>query len=256
MGLTLTVLGNGGALTPFPTANSNALLMCENGDQYLIDCGITCPSVLTSGLVPELDFDRLKGVFLTHCHSDHAGGLEWLAFYFHFVMKRKPVIISTTAVLEEMADMMFTVLRHSNEADLSDRDDCVGYYFDSMMLSQAPVQISGHSVRAFPVQHVEGMPSVGFIFDENVVWSGDCKECVYEMGLIEEGSIYQDCAAFPNNAHAFIGDLPANKNKKIDVYLIHYAGGDAKQISELVEQVQSKNLYLSGAVNLPDPEFS
>lgn len=58
---------------------ADCMLLQANGKTFLIDTGYahTYPALETA--LRSLDIHRLDGVFLTHCHKDHDGGLEALA---------------------------------------------------------------------------------------------------------------------------------------------------------------------------------
>ena len=74
----LTFLGSGSAFT-VGTHNyhSNMLLGDEQGKHLLIDCG---SDVRLSLHELNLTYQDITDVYVSHLHSDHAGGLEWLAF--------------------------------------------------------------------------------------------------------------------------------------------------------------------------------
>jgi ribonuclease BN (tRNA processing enzyme) len=56
---------------------SNLLIQSPNKKKLLIDCGGDARRALRK---MDLDHTSIDGVFITHLHSDHVGGLEWLAF--------------------------------------------------------------------------------------------------------------------------------------------------------------------------------
>lgn len=57
---------------------ADCMLLLSGGKAYLIDTGYahTYPALETA--LEQLNIRRLHGVFLTHCHNDHEGGLEQL----------------------------------------------------------------------------------------------------------------------------------------------------------------------------------
>lgn len=85
----LTALGTGGFFT---INNFHTNFLLEEGDEsMLIDCGTDIKRSMDAlGKDPK----RIKYVYVSHEHGDHAGGLEWLGFYSYFVTKEK-VYLST-----------------------------------------------------------------------------------------------------------------------------------------------------------------
>jgi ribonuclease BN (tRNA processing enzyme) len=58
-----------------PTRHNSAILVEVDDDAYLIEAGEpVCATLIRGGF----DFGRLRAVFLTHMHGDHAGGLPIL----------------------------------------------------------------------------------------------------------------------------------------------------------------------------------
>ena len=74
-------LGTGNAFCLEGNYQSNFLIISPDGDKLLIDCGSDARrSLHTLGYSVE-DIDT---VYVSHLHSDHIGGLEWLAFCTYF----------------------------------------------------------------------------------------------------------------------------------------------------------------------------
>jgi len=71
----IRVIGCGNA---FSIENYNqSFLLEENNKTFLIDCGHRIPLALHySGI----DFKKIDNIYISHCHGDHAGGLEEIAF--------------------------------------------------------------------------------------------------------------------------------------------------------------------------------
>lgn len=76
----MTFLGSGSAFT-LNNFHSNVLVEDESGRKLLIDAGSDVRHSLNEIGKSHLDVD---GVFISHLHSDHAGGLEWLGLMTHF----------------------------------------------------------------------------------------------------------------------------------------------------------------------------
>jgi len=89
----LIMLGTGGGFTPSSeNYNNNALIITDQGKKYLIDCGSNALDSLKEFIDSAGDiygFENgiydIDGVFITHMHADHIGGLSTLALMFYFV---------------------------------------------------------------------------------------------------------------------------------------------------------------------------
>jgi len=79
----ITFLGSGSA---FCLKNYQSNILIENnGKRLLFDCGTDIRWSLNEVGLTALDIDA---VYISHLHSDHIGGLEYLAFYTYFSKKR------------------------------------------------------------------------------------------------------------------------------------------------------------------------
>ena len=64
----------------------NCSLVEQGDDIVVVDCGLSFPNEEMLGVdivVPDFTYlienkERVKGVFLTHAHEDHVGGLSYL----------------------------------------------------------------------------------------------------------------------------------------------------------------------------------
>ena len=86
---------------------SSCLLLEAGGTRLLIDCPHPIRKILREAgeLAHEpLDLDRVSGVILTHLHADHASGLEGYAYYNHFYLRRKAVVLTHPEVAKDLWD--------------------------------------------------------------------------------------------------------------------------------------------------------
>ncbi len=105
-------LGVGSAFTTSEYYQSNMLITAPSGKQLLIDCGSDIRFSLG-------DYERAAGndtcaeeqsvrkeldaVYISHLHSDHIGGMEWLAFKTYFTPDRKkPRLFMEKNTMQEM----------------------------------------------------------------------------------------------------------------------------------------------------------
>jgi glyoxylase-like metal-dependent hydrolase (beta-lactamase superfamily II) len=110
----LKFIGVGGLFAPISIGNSNMMLTSDSGKIMMIDFGLTAPYIIRDELHVELH--NIDAVYGTHCHSDHTGGLEFLAFYRYFVppiSKPKLFLVDTQyapsslATAYDKADIIF-----------------------------------------------------------------------------------------------------------------------------------------------------
>lgn len=96
-----------------------------NRPYWLIDCGpetmLSICGVMSKWTRPVAE--TLKGIFLTHCHDDHTGGLKSLGYRAKFIEKTKPYLYYPIALaklldsqLAEMAFMNPTSTEHGPSA--------------------------------------------------------------------------------------------------------------------------------------------
>lgn len=108
--LRLVCLGVGDAFSRLWYTSALAL-RCE-GQWLLIDCPHPIRKILAesgASAGEPLDVDSIAGVVLTHLHADHASGLEGFAFYNHFALGRKTVLLAHPAVLEPLWERQLAV---------------------------------------------------------------------------------------------------------------------------------------------------
>lgn len=81
----LVFIGTGSAFTVGDNWNSNMYFESASGNRLLIDCGSDARHALHALGLDQNDFE---GVYISHLHADHIGGLEWLAFKTMFDPKK------------------------------------------------------------------------------------------------------------------------------------------------------------------------
>lgn len=96
MAFKLRFLGTGGSFSRFEVNyHNNALLTTTDGKNILIDCGMTAPQALHEMGIKPWEIDE---VAITHLHSDHAGGLEQLAWERYYTGPNGPGFRQTPVI--------------------------------------------------------------------------------------------------------------------------------------------------------------
>ena len=100
----ITVLGCGSA---FSTKNGNSCFLMESGEgKLLVDAGRLLPEMLDR---QNVDMKSITDVYISHAHSDHAGGLETFAFCTYdwakksaFASKASPTLICNDRLMKSL----------------------------------------------------------------------------------------------------------------------------------------------------------
>lgn len=101
-------IGVGSAFTTMDYYHSSILITADSQKKLLIDCGADIRFSLINNnlssenpnLSPALLIDA---VYISHLHSDHIGGLEWLALNTYFSpKKKKPKLFSETVMMDKL----------------------------------------------------------------------------------------------------------------------------------------------------------
>ncbi|MDM8515377.1 MBL fold metallo-hydrolase [Desulfobacterales bacterium HSG16] len=100
-------IGVGSAFTTRQYFQSNLLITAGNGRNMLIDCGTDIRFSLSECLSISENHvsDVIDSVYVSHLHSDHIGGMEWLAFQSYFSQRpNRPGLFMEESTMYEMWD--------------------------------------------------------------------------------------------------------------------------------------------------------
>jgi hydroxyacylglutathione hydrolase len=166
MDIIVKMLGTGSA---FATKydNNNALLTC-NGYTLLIDCGVTAPRALHKLGVP---FDQIDGVFISHLHADHFGGLEEFAFQMYYVYKKRPVLWIPSVLRGPVWENTLKGGMDNPAENISTLDG----YFDVRELHVGSIHTihPGFTLEIMPTVHIPGKPSFSLYINQSLYYSAD-----------------------------------------------------------------------------------
>ncbi len=83
----ITVLGSSSGM-PSPTRFCSSFFFQTEKLNFLLDCG---PGVSFSILRHKIDPELIDSIFISHCHTDHIGGLFLLVQMMHLLQRRRPL---------------------------------------------------------------------------------------------------------------------------------------------------------------------
>lgn len=160
-------IGVGSAFAGRDLGQSNMVIEADNGKLLLIDCGQRSQDMLEDAYgITNADLGRIDGVYISHAHADHIGGLEWLALctFFNPTLER-PKLYCEPNLMDELWDDSLRgglrTLQGPKVAALDTYFDCVptplnegGFVWEGVHLT--PVQVV-HVVSGFKIQHCYGL---------------------------------------------------------------------------------------------------
>lgn len=222
----IRMLGTGSAFSK-KYDNCNALVSA-GGSRLLIDCGFTAPRALHA---MKIAFEQLDGIFITHLHADHTGGLEEIAFVSKYVLKRKPRLFVPQALRDPLWHYSLRGGLESPEEGFVTLDD----YFDVSVVPEregGSELLPGLNVELAPTKHIAGKASYGVILNGLVYYSSDSRfdgeglQRLYRDRGVRY--ILHDCQLeSPGAVHTTLAELlTLPEELQRNLYLTHY--GDRK----------------------------
>jgi len=236
----LIFLGSGSAFTVGDgNFQSNMLLVSEQGNKLLIDCGSDIRFSLSAAGFSHLD---ITDIYISHLHADHAGGLEYIGFSTKFDPRcNKPNLYlnketATTLWNRTLSGGMSYIEGHiaNIETFFKLEESEEKGYFTWMEIKFNLIKLihinNGHFL----------VPSYGLFFEVDgikVFLTTDNQFCFHfaEEFYEQADIIFQDCetSAFKSQVHAHYEELLTLPEKiKNKMWLYHYQPGplpDAKK---------------------------
>lgn len=88
--MNIKFIGVGSAFSTQEYYQPNMLITARSGKKLLLDCGSDARFALSEcGIYNHNVGNIIDGVYISHLHADHIGGMEWLAFTTYFNPKAK-----------------------------------------------------------------------------------------------------------------------------------------------------------------------
>jgi len=232
----ITFLGSGSAFC-HQNFQTNMLIESPDGYKLLIDCGGDIRFSLAEQGLGYLDID---GVYISHLHADHIGGLEWLAFCSRFDprYRGKPDLFISEFLVEDL----WTRSLSGGLASLQNQNNTLADYFTvNAVPKNATFRTSeaedSPDYRLIQTIHVlNGFtlePSFGLLFEtgeKKIFITTDTQYAPAQIGDFYKSSdvIFHDCECTPfkSGVHAHFNDLSTlHIDVRTKMWLSHYQDG-------------------------------
>lgn len=224
----LLFLGSGSAFTVgADNFQSNMLLIGDRGNKLLIDCGSDIRFSLYEAGFSYLD---ITDIYISHLHSDHVGGLEYIGFSTKFDPRcAKPNLYSSKEVAIELWNKTLSGGMSSIDGELAELDT---FFQVNHVKPQGCFVWNNIAFYLKKVIHVDNgyyvMPSYGLFFEVNnykIFITTDSQLQIDLMYSLYQAAdlIFQDCeiANYPTNIHAHyqeLARLPKQIRQKMWLY--------------------------------------
>lgn len=223
----LTFIGTGAAFT---SNNYHSNILIElGGKRLLIDCGSDARFALRD---IGLSYQHIDGVYISHIHADHVGGLEWLGFSTKFDPScTVPTIIAHQNILANLWEHSLCAGMQTLDEEVAQLDS----YFKPVPLEYpGSFEWEGVNFRLVKTLHVRNcaniLDSYGLFFEVNgkkIFLSTDTRPLFDEAPELYETShvIFHDCEtqSQPSGVHSHYTELvhlPEHIKQKM--WLYHY----------------------------------
>lgn len=209
----LVFLGSGSAFT-LGTDNfqSNMFLISDNGEKLLIDCGTDIRFSLNAA---SFTYRDVTDIYISHLHSDHIGGLEYVGFNSKFDPQcSKPTLYLSEAISKKIWDSLSGGMAYlqGEEANIDT------FYNIQAIGSENYFYWQNIKLNLVKVIHVDTktsiMPSYGLFFQvnqKNILITTDTQLCldVLEPYYKLADFIFHDCeiSTFPTGVHSHYQEL-------------------------------------------------
>lgn len=244
MSLSFLPLGVGDAFSAL--RYSSCLAVEAEGQVLLIDCPHPIRKMMreasASSGVP-LDVDRVAGVALTHLHADHSSGLEGLAYFSFFVLKRKLALLAHPDVTRRLWDghlaagMECLIEKHGAEPSPKHFED---YFAHTPLSTEAPVRFGPFTVECRRTYH--HLPTTAFRIRAGGRCLGYSADTAFDEGLIawlaEADLVVHETNYGVHTPYEKLAALPAELRARMR--LIHYPDDFALEASNIEPLVQGR----------------
>ncbi|MBW4578396.1 MAG: MBL fold metallo-hydrolase [Tildeniella nuda ZEHNDER 1965/U140] len=226
-------LGSGSAFTVgADNFHSNMLLISDRGKSFLIDCG---SDIRFSLLLAGFSHTDISDIYISHLHTDHAGGLEFIGLNTKFDPTcDRPNLYLSKDLAGDLWERTLSGGMRSVEGDILDLES---YFKVHKIDRNSYFEWEGIQFNLVKVTHVNNgyfiIPSYGLFFEVEgvkVFLTTDARLTLEDNATFYEQAdlIFHDCetSPFPSGVHAHYHELlalPAEIKRKM--WLYHYQPG-------------------------------
>lgn len=226
-------LGTGSAFT-LKNYHTNAIIEINN-KKLLIDAGSDIRFALRDA---NLSYKDIDAIFITHIHSDHVGGMEYLGFARLFDSSTKrPKLYCESGLSDDLWQMLKPSMSCLEASKYTgNKHASLDTYFDVERIHKSSYFLfEGVKFELVQTVHVISRYSIlnsfGLIWNHpgygRVFYTSDTQCCPEQLKAIYDESdiIFQDCETSPfrSGVHANIEDLEKyHEEIKIKMHLMHY----------------------------------
>lgn len=139
---------------------SNMLLESESGRKMLIDCGTDIRHSLHE---QKYSYSDIDSIYISHLHSDHIGGLEWLGFAKYFIDKKKPLLYLNS----QLGKLLWSKVLSGGMSSLENEAATLETFFETIKIKQNQFNWEDIGFKMIQTEHTFNnsklVPSYGLI---------------------------------------------------------------------------------------------
>ncbi|MBA2656221.1 MAG: MBL fold metallo-hydrolase [Tatlockia sp.] len=209
---------------------SNMLLLSKSGKKLLLDCGTDIRHSLHAQNLLSSDIDS---VYISHLHSDHSGGLEWLGFSSRFFEASKPNLF----ISNDLKQMLWDNVLCGGMCSIENEEATLMAFFNVKEIIDGSFSWEEYHFELIKTTHylsnAQVMPSYGLVITNGIRKIFITTDTRFSPSLMtnfkQYDLIFHDCetAIKSSGQHARFEELitlaPEIKNK---IWLYDYNDGD------------------------------
>jgi ribonuclease BN (tRNA processing enzyme) len=231
--LKLIPLGVGDAFTALHYTTCLALGVEE---QWLL---IDCPHPVRkmwreaslAALGTPIDLDKVVGVAITHLHADHASGLEDLAYFNYFILKRRPLWLAHHDVSAHLWSGLLSAGMGRNRLTpdgVSTRRQ-LSDYVDLIPLSTIkPVEFGPFTIECRPTKHSIPTTAMKIQAAGRIEWLSPADLIVHEATSLPESEVH--------TPYRHLATLPEDLRKKMRLSHLPDNFDEASSVIEVLKE--------------------